>query len=218
MTMGKLSGVCWLPFEAGYRFKLSGRRFRVTENGERTLECLRQIYSECCISSDCAWAIRTRPIIREIQASHQVAVLTLVVDRTPDPVLRILAIWLRGRCRGTVGTKILAKCGNHPDFHTRKEAVRALKRMSAWSVLDDIANSDPNERIRRMATCKPSRPISQRIADFTLNLARLSTSEHEKRLYLSSKLDITRRKPPKSLATIRNILKRIHLLVSGNGH
>ena len=216
--MGKLSGYCGLPSEAGYRFKLSGRQFRVTEDGARTLERLRQIYGECCISSDCAWAIRTRPIIREIQASHQVAVLTSVVDRTPDPVLRIIAIWLRGRCRGTLGTKILAKCAKHPDFHTRKETVRALKRMSAWSILDDIANSDDNERIRRMATCQPARPISQRIADFTLNLARIPSSATKRRLYVSSKLDITRRKPPKSLATIRNILRRIHLLVSGNGH
>jgi hypothetical protein len=79
------------------------------------------------------WPFRLRPQIRQVQAIDATPVLCLVVERTDDPTLRILAIWLRGRCGGSLGTSSLAAFATAADDRTRKEVARALKRMGAWA-------------------------------------------------------------------------------------
>lgn len=214
--MRNLSHFYGFPVKDACRFTLGGRRYRVGANGTRSLELLSMIYDRCCSSADRSWSIGARPLIRKVQAWNERAVLNLVVERTRDPILRVLAIWLRGRCRGSIGTATLVKFADHPDFHTRKETARALQRMSAWRTLAVMAEADPSERIRRLATSTPARPFTKRIADFKRHLARIPVPAKRKTLYVAPQLDIGHGTPPKSPALIRAILERIRRLVTGN--
>ena len=150
------------PANRDYCFRLRGRRYRVGSSGIRTLKLLTKIHDSCATCRDLSWLFRLRNHIREVQALHSRSVLSLVVERTEDPTLRLLAIWLRGRCGGSLGTSSLAKFATHPDEQTRKEVARALKRMGDWVQLRELADDEPNARVRRMATPRPTRSYLQR--------------------------------------------------------
>jgi hypothetical protein len=143
-------------------------------------------------------------------------VLTLVVERTDDPTLRLLAIWLRGRCGGSLGTPILAKFSTHPDVQTRKEVARSLKRMGAWDQLREIATHDANGRIRRIATTQPSKPYRDRLASFSRHMARVEIASVKRHLLASPTIDVGHGRAPKSRWVIRMILERIHRIVAGD--
>ncbi|MEM8680755.1 MAG: hypothetical protein AAGF97_15510 [Planctomycetota bacterium] len=162
--------------------------------------------------------LRARPIVREIRQLEARATLTYVAARTDAPVLRILACWLRGHCGGTLGTAVIAKLAEHADWQTRREATRALRRMSAWSQLDVIATNDPHDRIRTLAMCRPSRPIADRIADFVGPTPRRSIIATTRHLFLAPQLELNQRHPPKSPQLIREILVRLQRLISGQQH
>lgn len=198
-----------------YAFRLSGRWYRVDLSGVRTLKVLVEIYQASRVCEDYGWLFHLRSQIRQAQALNAPHVLSLVVESTPDPVLRVLAIWLRGRCGGSLGTTNLTKFSRHPDVQTRKEVVRALKRMEAWAQLREISTHDQNARIRRLAGARPSRPYRDRLTDFASRIARLDTAPVKPRLFVSPACALGPGRPPKSSTTIRLILERIRSVLSG---
>ena len=174
------SRLCGLPLrEDG--FTLGGRCYWLGANGLRTARHLACIHEQCCGTPDRKWALSARPMIRDIQRWNERAVLSVIVARTKDPVLKTLAIWLRGRCRGTTGMSTVAALASHPDFHTRKEVARALKRMADWPTLARMAEEDPDERIRRLATCNPPRPVLERMAKFTRHINQVASHQAHER-------------------------------------
>ena len=211
------------PVRRGYQFRLHGQRYYVGASSVRTLKLLADIYRACVTCDDGTWPLRLRPQIRQVQAIEATPVLCLVVERTDDPTLRILAIWLRGRCGGSLGTSSLAKFAtagesqsrSPEDDRTRREVARALKRMGAWVQLREMAEHDPNPRIRRLATAQPARPYRQRLAEYTQRVSRVSAATGKQPLVLAPDLDLTQGRPPKSRSFIRTILERIHRLVTG---
>jgi hypothetical protein len=203
------------PANGDYTYNLHGRRYRVGSSGSRTLKLLTEIYDSCAACADQSWPFSVRKQIKQVQDLNASALLCLVVERTDDPTVRILAIWLRGRCGGSLGTASLAKFAHHPDDQIRKEVARALKRMGAWAQLREMAENDTSERIRRMATSEPSRPYRDRLSDFSRRFPRVNVASVKQPLFVSPQLELGQGRPPKSRSVIRMILERIHRIVAG---
>ena len=210
-----MSNLLGFPAHIGYPFSVGDRQCCLIADGVETLTLLTKIYHACTSSDKLTWALAVREEVRRIEVLNARGVLSLVVQRTPDPRMRRLAIWLRGRCGGYIGTAIVANFTSVPDFQTRKEAVRALKRMSGWAQLAQVASSDTSARIRRIAMPLPAKPYRNRLAKFSYNIEPIAASSVRGHLWVLPSLRLGSGKPPKSESAIRLLLERIHLLVSG---
>lgn len=202
--------------KANRQFRIGRQRFRIGARGAKTLKHLGTIYDLCATTVDSNCLIQARPLIRDIQRWNSSATLALVVSQAKDPTMRILAIWLRGRCGGTLGTKIVSQFAKYPDFKTRKEVARALRRMSGWQTLDEMAADDSSERVRNLATCKPARPIVDRISRFMNHVSWRAVPDAKKDVFVAADVDYRHGKPPKSADLIRVILQRIRRLLNGH--
>lgn len=203
------------PVKRDYGFRLRGRRYWVGAAGVRTLKLLACIYRACVTSDDRNWPLRLRRQIRKVEMLDATPVLCFVVERTRNPLLRILAIWLRGRCGSALGTASIVRFANDPDEATRKEVARALRRMQAWGPLQEMADVETNPRIQWLATVHASKPYAQRLANFTKRVACLPTTPSGQPLFVSPELDLSQGHPPKPASFIRMILERIHRLLTG---
>jgi hypothetical protein len=203
------------PVQGGYRYKIGDRRFRLYAADLLVLWQLGHIYEQCAMREGQHWAVHSRKQIRMLESARARPVLSLVIRKTKDPVLRILAIWLRGRCGGTLGTSLLAESSHHHDDQPRKETARALKRMSAWHLLRSMAAMDVNPRIRRMAVVAPPASFKERPSSFIGKCETRPIPDLARTLFVSPELNITQGKPPRSRALIRKILERIRQIVSG---
>lgn len=202
------------PARREYRFRLNGRRYRVGPSGIRTLRLLSEL-TEIHSSSEQRSASRRRDRIRASEMFLSRSVLCLVIDRTDDRWLRLLAIWLRGRVGGSLGTAVVARFATHPDDQTRKEVARALRRMSAWAHLRDMAENDSCARIRRLATTRPAQSYHSRLSRYCNHIPLTAVESLGHRLFVSPDLDIREGRRPKSRFRIRLILKRIQQIVAG---
>ncbi|MEQ1827052.1 MAG: HEAT repeat domain-containing protein [Pirellula sp.] len=202
------------PIQSNYRFTMLNRRFRVGWNGLRMLAQISVIAHGASQARKITWLLGYRNQINKVEAHNLQELLTLVIERTPQSRIRLLAIWLRGRCGGTVGTSAIYRFASDPDEQTRKESVRALVRMSAWVQLASIAEDDPSPRIRRMACCTPPTSHGERLHQFQRNITRLQRSQKRAELYVSPEMEIRASRPSKSLEFIQSILKRIQHIVS----
>lgn len=203
------------PNDSSYRFRIEKRLYRVNSDGAEVLDILTELYNASVSSDNRFWALRWREQIRRVEFLNVRSVLCYVIQETPDDRMRWLAIWLRGRCGGFMGTSIVAKCASSPIFKMQKESVRALRRLSGWSQLREIENSAPNSRIRRMATQQGARPLDDRLSSLLGSVRRVPASPQPKRLWMSPRLRLEL-SPPKSLTMIRELLERIKSLVSSS--
>ena len=203
-----------IPFHISHEFRLAGKRYRVNPEGVETLKLFLDLYKQCRSDSNGGWAIRARALIREIERLDSTHTLTLVAMRAQNPTIRNLAIWLRGRCGGRIGSSTIATFASDPNFSTRKEVVRALKCMADWPTLQLMAENDTSERIRRLATCDPARPIAQRVANYSRHVtpSRIHPLS-PRRLFIRPGVDLRERTPPRSAIWLRFILRRIARLV-----
>ena len=203
-----------IPRNADSLFNLFGRKFRVGKDGVKALRLLTVIHDNRAGHTDQGWLIRLRGQIRQVETLQSQVVLSWMIELADDPSLRVLAIWLRGRCGGHFGASSLAAYSTGANVQTRKEVARALKRMRAWVELERIASQDDDGRVRRIASTEP-RPYRQRLDDFATHVSRLFVAPANRELIVSDDVDVTLGRPPKPISLIRAILERIHRLISG---
>lgn len=201
------------PARPTFVFKLNGRRIRVQNSGVETLKLLLNIRDRLC-QSDCS-PVRVRELVKRVEYLDCRHVLAHVIERTSDPGLRTLAIWLRGRCRGKVGISGINAFRDDVRFQTRKEVARALQRMGAWSELREMAATETDPRIKRVATVQPPKPYATRLANLTRHLSKRIGRRSPRELFVSPEVDFEHGRPPKSVQLIRMILKRIHTVLAG---
>jgi hypothetical protein len=205
------------PVNSGYCFRIRSCGYRIGSDGVRTLKLLTEIYERRPLRAEADWLLRCRKQIRQLQAYDACGALSLVVARTHNPRLRVLAIWLRGRCGGTVGTSTLTTFCADPDDQTRKEIARALKRMGAWSHLRAMASSDANPRIRRIATDAPPPPFALRMSDLLQHFTEQELVTPSNKVFVAPDLEEGHGRLPKSQAMIRVVLERIRDILA-EGH
>lgn len=202
------------PNDTRYRFRINNQLFRVNPDGAEVLAILTEIYNASVSCENACWALRMRHCIRRIELLDARSVLTLVIQKTPDDRVRVLAIWLRGRCGGHIGTSVVAKYAYSPNLRMQKEAVRALRRMSGWSQLRAIANSATSSRIRTMATQRAGRPLDDRLSSVLTNIRPIPIPPRRNEIWILPGLRLSFT-PPKAVEHIRRVLMRIKRLASG---
>jgi hypothetical protein len=189
----------------------------LSHSARRSLQLLSQIYRQAEVRSSANsvhWLLHFRDQIREIERRKCGGVLSLVVELTPDPRLRVLAIWLVGRCGGVAGTKRLAKFIGSTDFQTRKELARAFKRKHAWAEIRTLLRNEHDDRIIRLVTSDRQQSFDARLRSYTKSTSVPSVNTLSKTMFLANGVDLNCGAPAKSRTLIRIILERIHRLVS----
>jgi hypothetical protein len=174
---------------------------------------LGKIYHGVPATLDRYWLVRFRSEIRTIRRLEETAILSHVIEQTNSRNILILAIWLRGRCGGHLGTEIVADQTKYRDLTIRKEVVRALARMNAWPRLQEIVDGESVPRIRHMATGRPPKQYGKRLSTFTQNVTPIPVPEGKQWFYVSPNVDVRKWRPPKPAHLIREILERIRHLV-----
>jgi hypothetical protein len=199
--------------DAESTFWLQGRKYRVGEQGMRALKLIALMVEASdrgTRSPSCLLSYRARA--RDVVQSPPRALLVYVAEKATNPAVQRAAIWLRGRCRGSLGTATLARLWMSADVGLRKEITRAFKRMEAWDYLRVIETSDPNLRIRRLANQPTPRAFPVRLARFLACIKRREVGRSAP-LFLSDVCDPTGGRPAKPDWLIRRILEHIRWLV-----
>lgn len=201
------------PRDKRFRYRIDDRWYRINPDGAEVLTLLQEIYDAGVLPRDSYWALRMRPQIRRIECLNVRSVLVLVIEKTSDARMRLLAIWLRGRCGGYLGKSTIASFANTTGFETQKECVRALHRLSGWADLNEIACNAKHPRIRNLATHRAVKPLEERLSCMLANVQPIPITKPKLRLWLLAGLALEYT-APKSIDTIRQILTRIKRLVS----
>ncbi len=200
------------PDKSSYRFRIDGRRYRVNPDGAAALEILQRIYHARGAAQNYRWALPLREDIRRLQHLNVRSVLVHVINQTSDERMRLIAIWLRGRCGGYLGAKAIARTARTANFLTQKECVRALKRMSGWSQLREIATYSMHERVRLLATQRPARALPTRLAEVTEHLRPTQTGPRTNPFWMQPGLNF-KNTAPRTATMIRAVLHRIQRLI-----
>ena len=167
------------------------------------------------IADDSATSLlRFRPQFRELIESRPTRVLAHIIRATEIEFARRLAIWLLGRCghRWPSTVEAVAQYITDSPPRLRKEAVRCLVRLGAWSQFDPIDWRESHPRIRNYV-CRPAaRPFESRLARFTGNAPRTTVDPPDRPLVLAPGVSLDET-PPKSASWIRLLLEHIHRLL-----
>jgi len=170
---------------------------------------------------DLRMLLALRKDFRAIQAKRPIPGLVWCV-KYGDLDTRRLAIWLLGRIGNRYTTSLISALRDDPDVCIRKEVVRALRRLRAWAVLREIAVSENDPVVRRLATRAevPRRDFSERMAKFLDNeidnVAQADgTAPGVRPLYMNTA--IGEGTPPKSRWYMRLVLEHIRWLVGRHG-
>jgi hypothetical protein len=193
-----------------------GRRYLVGIHGVRAMRLVIDMVNASGGESRKPFVLlRFRQRVRDVLQAPPRAVLAHFAAQTRDPACRRLAVWLRGRCRGTMGTLTFGRLWAHADPPLRRELARAFNRMDAWDYLRRIEESDPNPRVRRIARQPSPRSFGGRLASFLSGVRPRDVAKTETDLFLHDDFDPTGGRPAKPRWLIRRLLEHIRSLVHG---
>jgi hypothetical protein len=203
------------PAHIGHGYRLNEKNFQVNPWDLRALANLRAIYRALAEPHDAATLFRLRPKIRKLQNMGARSILTHVIDQTEDPLMRILAIWLRGRSGEQYWASSVMFFYDSDSEFVRKVVVRALRQMGAWAELDSIVKLEKNQRIRTLAMIRSNRSYAQRLASFTSRISKTTLPHEPIPLYIAPDVELDHGWRLKPVSLIRMILERIHMLLHG---
>jgi hypothetical protein len=198
--------------DSGHTFKLGGRKYLVRSAGVQAVTLAIQMLWRVEGKSS---LMPLRAEIRALTAKNCSAVLTHLIEVADDRRLRIIAIWLRGRCRGHIGTHVIAGFAHYPDERTRVAVAKALRQLNDWNVLRDMSTDDESARVRRLASPRNKRAFRTRLVEYSENVAPTPIGRPHRFLYLSPSFVIQQSKRIRSVQLIREVLERIRYLVHG---
>jgi hypothetical protein len=197
----------------GMRFQVDGKQYRFHAGDIHVLEELAAILARRPHDPNPYWLLPLREQIRHIHAG---AVLAYAAGQTNHAALQCLAVWLRGRSGGKIGTPVIANLYRTTDFTVRKEVVRALQRMHAWAALRRIEWCEQSPRIHHLARQRPAKAYRSRMDRFLQQVAPCKLPLGSGRLHEQDGLNLHGGLPPRSPTFIRAVLERIRRLVRGD--
>lgn len=213
MTLPKYLDGLRIHFGGEYRFE--GKRYLAGYEEDRVAQLMRELHQASFSAQRLDWLLAHRAAIREITSLKTRIFLSYRISATNDIRDLRFALWFRGRGGGYAGSAVVARLATHPNPSIRKEVARTLRRLSAWPALREMATHDPNPRIRALASQPPSRPFERRQEQFLEGMSIFKTSAAPTPLMISPKVDITQARPTRQPWFIRQVLMRIHALVTG---
>jgi hypothetical protein len=159
-----------------------------------------------------AWLLPYRNDLRQAIEHARLEPIKLYLTQCP-PAMVPIAIWLWGKCADRFRLYGLSAFCYDRSPMVRKHLAKALWRLEAWSLLDEMVRTFPDdEKIRWFANAPISHgPFEKRLKNFTRNV----DDSHAGEVATPSRMpfwaaerawDYT---PPKSVALIRRMLQRI---------
>ncbi|HEY2147058.1 MAG TPA: hypothetical protein VGH32_03920 [Pirellulales bacterium] len=203
-----------VPAETIIRFQ--GRRYPVGVNGIRAMQLVIDMANAAGQeAADPLALVRFRRRVREVMEARARAVLAHFAVQTRDPACRRVAVWLRGRCRGTLGTVAFGRLWANADLPLRKELTRALKRIDAWDYLRRIEQSDPDPRVRHIARQPAPQSFHGRLVNFLSGVTPSDAANRVTPLFMHDDVALDGGRPAKPQWLIRRLLEHIRTLVHG---
>jgi hypothetical protein len=194
------------------RFRHRGKKYPLRRADTRMLDVLRNVaWNPACQST--RGLLMLRPAIRRAMLCPSPAVLSCVLDTSDSPRVLRIVMWMLGKIGNPYATKSVAWHTGHADFSVRREAIRSLRRLHAWTELRRIAREHEDPKIRALA--EPISPIAyaDRLANFVACGKKIQPSAETRQLVVDPHVEIAHRHPPKSPWRIGLVLQRIHRLV-----
>ncbi len=202
-------------FPAGLRFRLGKTTYILSRSDARALQRLAALRKALPTDTSTTWLLRHRNWIRSIVATRPRTALTLAALATDDRRLIELALWLRGRCQGTVGANDLCQLALRNDLQLQRHVARCLQSMGAWAQLRILASqTDLARYYPRVVWQPPPRAFDTRMASYLAKVRPRTISASRRALWMPNDTIVSRRRPGKPLWLIRLVLDRVRLLVS----
>ena len=191
------------------RIYLLEKKYRLSAGSVKSLGLFLDLVTAAAKAHDTRWLIRDRETIRMLVRLRPVLALTHVIQKSEhDEVIR-LAIWLRGRCGGSIGSSLVAAHTKSESPRIRRAAARCLLRMHAWQHLTKMFE-DSDEYVRRLANQLPlSRSFEERLEDFATGVQHRPVAHGTTRLLVSPDVTIEKPIPPRPREFFRRLLLRI---------
>jgi hypothetical protein len=158
-----------------------------------------------------SWLLPYRNDLRRAIQFSRLEPIKLYLTRCPVEMVP-LAIWLWGKCADRFRLYGLSAFCFDRSPAVRKHVAKALRRLEAWSLLDEMAAAFPDdEKIRWFAGTPTSRPFETRLKNFKRNVddsrANKVVTPSQMPYWAANRLwGLT---PPKSVHMIRRMLRRI---------
>ena len=210
VAMSPISALAGFPVVASHKIQINGQSYFVGQSGVNAIElAVELLHRRMTFQS----LLPLRSEIRNVELESCKAALSHLIEMTSNKDLKLIAIWLRGRCGGYVGTQTVARFAQSEDERMRYVVAKALQNMACWNTLASMAKYDPSDRVRRVAAARPLRKFRDRLNSFAKNLELLPHSSKPKGLVWSSSIDLRNPIRSKSVELIRKLLERIRNLV-----
>ena len=207
--MPPINSLAGFRVQATSKIQINGQTYRIGDQGVKAIELAIELLDRRTRFQS---LLSLRSDIQSCKLDNCKAALTYLIERTPNYNLKIIALWLRGRCGGYVGSQLIAGFADSQDEKMRYLASKAMQRMGVWSTLADMAKNDPSERVRRIAATRPPRKFRERLSTFSNNLEEIPHTTKQRGLFWSSAIDVRRPIGTKSVELIRLLLERIRRL------
>jgi hypothetical protein len=169
------------------------------------------VESRASAPNDRTWLLAFRGDFRRMRGDETVTALQDFL-RYGDPSLRHVAIWLLSQAADRFRLRGIVDYSDDPSPQVRKHVAKVLRRLEAWYLLDDMARANSQDaRIQWFASTPIHRPFGERLESF----ARTVDDSHTGEVFTPSRMPFWalerswNRTPPKSVALIRRMLRRI---------
>jgi hypothetical protein len=164
------------------------------------------------LSSGHFWLLPFREDFRKILTDENAAAIRGFVN-WGDPALRHVFIWLLSHSADRFRLRGISDHRNDLSPQVRKHVAKALRRLEAWSILNEMARMYPEDaRIQQFArTPRIKRPFGERLSNYvrTVDDSRADEVATPSRMQFWAAERAWDRTPPKSVELIRRMLRRI---------
>lgn len=134
--MSLKSNSLFAPWYACMRYQVAGKRFRMTNSDCAALYELQEIISN--LGAGQRLLSQRRRIQRIVELTPRAA-LSYLVQHSHSTEVRLLALWLRGLCRGYVGSNVVRDLALvSSSVMVQKHVAKSLRRLGAWPQLKVI--------------------------------------------------------------------------------
>jgi hypothetical protein len=189
-----------------------GKKYSIGRSDSRMLDLLRNVaWNPACQTA--RGLLMLRPRIRRAMLYPSPVLLSCVLDTTENTRVLRVVMWMLGKIGHPYATRSVALHVDHAEFSVRREAIRSLRRLHAWTELRRISRDHSDPRIRALA--EPMSPIAyeDRLANFLARRKAIQPSAVTRKLVVDPHVEVARPHPPKSGWRIGLVLQQIHRLV-----
>lgn len=190
------------------------RRSMRMSHADRALTLLKQIESDASTEevANATWLLKYRAELKWAIQFALVEPIKLYLSDCP-PQMIPLGVWLWGKCADRFRLYGLSAFCNDPSPKVRKHLAKALRRVEAWALLNEMAANYPEEAKIQCFATKPTThgSFAERLKNFTSRVddSRAGEVATPSRMPFWAQESFWTYTPPKSVLTIRRMLRRI---------